>query len=325
MPEIDGLGILRAVRERDLDLPVVLMTGDPTIDSATQAVEYGAFRYLVKPLDVALLTQTLERAAHLHKVARVRRQTLAKITDTAALPSDRAGLEATFSRTLETLWAAFQPIVQDRDDVVAHEVLLRSREPALPSPPAVLDAAEKLGKLALLGKTVRERAVAAIPSAPPQWLFFVNLHPTELIDSELCGDGPLSGYEQRIVLEITERASLEGMPNLQERIAELRSRGFRIALDDLGAGYAGLSTFAKLEPDFVKIDMSLVRDVDKYPTKRTMVAAVAAICIDMGIRCIAEGIETAAEREVLLEVGSDWFQGYLIAKPGEPFPEPSGN
>ena len=97
--------------------------------------------------------------------------------------------------------------------------------------------------------------------------------------------------------------------------------GFRIAIDDLGAGYAGLTSFATLEPEFVKLDMSLVRDVDKNPTKKKLVRSMTSLCRDLGMLVVAEGVETLAERDVLVEAGCDLLQGYLLAKPGKPFPE----
>src|SRR5262249_10873481 len=106
------------------------------------------------------------------------------------------------------------------------------------------------------------------------------------------------------------------------RIAELRRMGFRIALDDLGAGYAGLSSFAQLEPEVVKLDMSLVRDVDRAATKQKLIRSFAELCKDMGILVIAEGCEAKARRTALLEFGCDLLQGHLFARPAQPFPIP---
>ncbi len=103
-------------------------------------------------------------------------------------------------------------------------------------------------------------------------------------------------------------------------IAELRGLGFRIAIDDLGAGYAGLTSFATLEPEFVKLDMSLIRGVDKNPVKEKLVRSMTTLCKDLGMSVVAEGIETIEEREALVHAGVDLLQGYLLAKPGKPFP-----
>jgi EAL domain-containing protein (putative c-di-GMP-specific phosphodiesterase class I) len=123
-----------------------------------------------------------------------------------------------------------------------------------------------------------------------------------------------------VVLEITERAALDDISDLRTRVARLRTMGFRLAVDDLGAGYAGLTTFATLEPEVVKLDMSLVRDVDKNPVKRRVIDKMTALSHELNMLVVAEGVETVAERDVLRAVGCDLLQGYLIARPGRPFP-----
>jgi EAL domain-containing protein (putative c-di-GMP-specific phosphodiesterase class I) len=105
------------------------------------------------------------------------------------------------------------------------------------------------------------------------------------------------------------------------RVARLRDIGFRIAVDDIGAGYAGLSSIAQLEPDVVKIDMAMVRHIDVEPTKQKLVSAMAKLCQEMNVRVIAEGVETTAERDTLAALGCDLMQGYFFARPSLPFPE----
>ena len=108
--------------------------------------------------------------------------------------------------------------------------------------------------------------------------------------------------------------------DVQDKVALLRELGFKIALDDLGAGYAGLTSFTQLEPEFVKLDMSLVRGIHETPAKRKIVGSMVELCHDMDQQIVAEGIESAQERDVLVELGCDLLQGYLFAKPGRPFP-----
>jgi EAL domain-containing protein (putative c-di-GMP-specific phosphodiesterase class I) len=129
-------------------------------------------------------------------------------------------------------------------------------------------------------------------------------------------DGPAN----RVVLEITERASLERVKDVKAKLSELRRIGFRIAIDDLGAGYAGLTSFATLEPEFVKLDMSLVRDIDRNHTKEALVRSMASVCKELGMMVVAEGVETPQECDRLVALGCDFLQGYLLAKPGKPFP-----
>jgi len=323
MPGITGLRLLRAVRDRDLDLPVVLVTGAPDVESATDAVQYGAFRYLIKPVPNLEFRTVVERAANVGRLARSKREYIEEFGSARFRVGDQAGLDATLDRGLATLWMAYQPIVHASDSrVFAYEALMRVDEPMLPHPGAVLDAAERSGRLADVGRAVRNSVVASTQGADQDWLFFVNLHPEDLLDKTLyLPDTPFAQLAARIVLEVTERASLEDIPNIRQRIASLRELGFRIALDDLGAGYAGLTSFTLLEPEFAKLDMSLVRGVDANPVKRKIIRSMVRLCQDMGKKLVAEGIETVAERDVLVELHCDLLQGYLFAKPGRPFPK----
>jgi EAL domain-containing protein (putative c-di-GMP-specific phosphodiesterase class I) len=163
--------------------------------------------------------------------------------------------------------------------------------------------------------------VANVQAADNDWLFFVNIHPEDLLDRNLyLPDSQFSLFAPRIVLEVTERASLDTVLHVQYKIAKLRDLGFKIALDDLGAGYAGLTSFAQLEPEFIKLDMALVRDVHKAPTKQKIIRSIVRLCQDMGKKIIAEGVESIEERNLLIELGCDLLQGYLFARPGRPFP-----
>jgi EAL domain-containing protein (putative c-di-GMP-specific phosphodiesterase class I) len=323
MPGMTGLELLRAIRGYDSDLPVLLITGDPTIESAEAAIEYGVFRYLRKPFDREILVAAVAKASRLHRLARMKREALEFLGTPGA--SDRAGLEVTFRRALESVWMAFQPIVSvSGRSVFGYEALLRSDDPALPAPPHILDAAERLNALEELGRLVRRRAVEAVVGTGMAGLLFVNLHPKDLMDPELSSrSSPLAAIADRVVLEITERVSLGGLKDVQARVAALRALGFRIAIDDLGAGYAGLASFALLEPEIVKIDMTLTRGIDGSLVKQKLVASLASLCREMGMTIVVEGVETVEERDTLVGLGCDLLQGYLFAKPGRPFPVPS--
>ncbi len=322
MPGMDGLQLLRAIRGHDLDVPVVLVTGEPALATAMSAMEYGAFRYLAKPFELDNLTSVVDSAVLVGRMAKLRRRALDLYGDPDKQIGDRAGLEASFERALRGLWLAFQPIVTwTTRTVYGFEALLRTSEPTLPHPGAMIDAAERLQRQTDLGRAIRRAAATAFANAPSDVLLFVNLHPHDLRDDELLHDmAPLSKIASRVVLEITERANIEDVTDARERVAALRGLGFRIAIDDLGAGYAGLNAFAQLEPEVVKLDMSLVRDVHQQPTKRKLIRSMTELCHDMGRVVVAEGIETAEERDALAGLGCDVMQGYLFARPGQAFP-----
>ena len=155
-------------------------------------------------------------------------------------------------------------------------------------------------------------------------MFFINLHPDDLLDEALYDPAsPLTALAPEIVLEITERSPIDSVPDIGARRARLRDLGFRIAVDDLGSGYAGLTSFASLEPDFVKLDRGLIAGIDREPVKRRLVGSIVSVSQEMHIVVVAEGIETAAERDVMAELGCDLLQGFLFRRP-EPWREEDG-
>ena len=324
MPGMDGLQLLRKVRERDFDVPVIMMTGNPALETAVQAIEHGALRYLLKPVSPKALDEVLEYAVRLHKMAKLKREALAHFGDLDVQVGDRAGLEASLDRALATLWMAFQPIVcWSKKEIIGYEALVRTGEPSLPHPIALLSAAERLGRLNDVGRAIRKSVARTLGSSSNNiGLVFVNLHTRDLLDDMLyASDAPLSAFAEHIVLEVTERSTLDEIGNLKDRVKLLRGMGFRVALDDMGAGYAGLTSFAQLEPEVVKLDMTLVRDVDKQPIKQKIIRSMSSLCHEMGLLVIAEGVETPEERDTLTQMGCDLFQGYLFARPERPFPE----
>ena len=119
-----------------------------------------------------------------------------------------------------------------------------------------------------------------------------------------------------------ERASLYGVKNVPECVAKLKALRFQIAIDDLGAGYAGLTSFTPLEPEIAKLDMSLVRGVDADSRRQNIVRSMRRLCDDLKIMVVAEGVETPAERDMLVELGCDLLQGYLFARPERGFKAP---
>jgi EAL domain-containing protein (putative c-di-GMP-specific phosphodiesterase class I)/CheY-like chemotaxis protein len=323
MPAINGLELLRAIRDRDLDVPVLLMTAYPHLSTAITAMEYGALGYIPKPFDPEALRASVSRAVRLHRLARLKREAAALLGDELKQFGDRASLERAFERALSTLWIAFQPLVAvSRREVIAYEALMRTGEASLPNPGAVLGAAERLGRLHELGRATRAEVARQIPTMPTSTVF-VNLHAHDLLDEQLASPAaPLSAYATRVVFEITERVSLDDVKNTEARAGALRALGFRLAVDDLGAGYAGLTSFAQLEPDVVKFDMSLIRGVERSATRQRLVGSMSGLFTEMGTMVVAEGVETPAERDILVKLGCDIQQGYLYARPERGFPTP---
>jgi len=256
----------------------------------------------------------------MHRLATARRKSQEEIGRPAHGAADRAGLETVVDAAIASLRIAWQPIVSwSRRRVVGYEALMRS---TMLRPEALLDAAARAGRATELARALRD-TVARSGGVSPVSDLYVNLNPHELLDDTLYDpSAALTAIAHRVVLEVNERASLEAIPELRQRLERLRKLGFRIALDDLGSGYAGLASFALLEPEMVKIDIALVRDVHRSATRRTLIASILAACRDLRCTPIAEGVELPAERDALADLGCELFQGFLFARPGFAFPEP---
>ena len=315
MPNVDGVSFLRALRSHDTEIPVILMTGRPTFRSAVDAVELGAFHYLLKPFETQELLSVLRRALQFRKISRLRRAALRLNAGKASLDAHR--MEEAFDLSLKSIWIAFQPILSTLDNsFFGYEALLRTGTATHPDPSAVLRDAVRLSRVRELGRCVQARVAREIELLPPDLSIFINLHPDELRDPNLLGkDSPVSRVAERVVLEITERASLDAVPNVKDRIDRLREIGYRIAIDDVGAGYSGLSSFVLLEPNVAKLDMTLVRHIDRTEIKQKLVRSVVELCDDLGILVVAEGIETSAERDAVSELGCHLLQGFLVGMP----------
>jgi EAL domain-containing protein (putative c-di-GMP-specific phosphodiesterase class I) len=276
----------------------------------------NVFRFLTKPCAPALLAATVDEA--LQAQIEVRRQ--------VAAASAEAAEAAALDRAIAGLRVVVQPIVGadagGARAVRAWEALTRTTEPTLANPSTLFDVAGRRGRLWEVERRVRAAAAAIVPRVPADGLLFCNIEAQSLEDPELYApEAPLTQVADRVVLEITERGVIADLDACMRAVGRLRALGFRIAIDDFGAGYAGLGTFGAVEPDIVKFDMDLVRHIDRSPTQARVIGSMLALCRELGIRTVAEGVESAAERDTLERLGFDLLQGYWFARPGEPFPD----
>ena len=323
MPSINGLELIEAIREFDMDVPIVLITGTPTIETAQKAIEIGAFRYITKPVDPEELIDVAKQASFCLRIAQLKRQAYQLSGEADMAPGDLAGMSQAFDSTLKSMGIAYQPIVWAKTgELFGYEALMRSHDARLPHPGAVLKAAENLDRIFDLGRLIRHRAVSPFLKDREDQKLFLNLHPRDLLDAELDSkEGELIGIAHRVVLEITERESLERSPEIERRLERLKQLGFTIAVDDLGAGYAGLSSFASVQPGLVKLDMSLIIGIHKSKIKQRVVQSMVETCHDLDITVVAEGVETIEELQTCQNLGCDLLQGFFIARPAEEFPE----
>jgi EAL domain-containing protein (putative c-di-GMP-specific phosphodiesterase class I) len=314
MPGLSGLELLRSVRARDRDVPVILMTGKPSAESSVEALERGAFRYFIKPIMPAVLREAVECAIQAHDIARSQNPS----TSNLASGSTGAG-ERRFERALAAIWIAYQPIVSCPERTVfGYEALVRTDEPGFEFPGVLVEAATRLGRLAELGAMARSRAAVRPPGSSK---LLVKVAPSELSDADLHDPASkLATIADQVMLELTERPELERVTDLSSRVATLREIGFAIAIDALSGGYADLETLERVRPDAAKLDAALVHDIHCRSAKQRSVRAMSRLCSDQGIAIIAPGVDAPADRRALLDLGVELLQGDLFAKPARRFP-----
>ena len=212
----------------------------------------------------------------------------------------------------------FQPIVCLRKQrIFAYETLTRSTSPHFTSPPSLFSEAIQTGYCGALGRIVREMAVDACPDQT----LFLNIHPHELDEGWLVQpDDPIFGHDYPVFLEITESVPLSHFSLCHSMLREIRSKGVRLAIDDLGAGYSNLRYIADLRPEIVKLDRGLIAGLHTDRRRQTLVRHMVALCEDLGAEVVAEGMETHDEVSAAIDTGAHYGQGYYFGKPAFPPP-----
>lgn len=312
MPGLDGLSVLARLRDVQPSMVRLLVSGALDVDVMVDAVNRGEVAKIIqKPVHPKDLVSAVREAIDTAERAGLR---WARARDAAHREQGRA-LEALIAR--DGISLGLQPIVRASDRrTVAFEALLRCDCDVLTGPEQVLAAAEAHGAVHALGRAVAHAAAGWLSQVPAPTQLFLNLHPDELTDAEalMIRMGPLRAFSRRVVLEITERSSLIGRPGWAASVGRLREAGFRIAVDDLGAGASSLAALADIDPDIVKLDMSLTRDLDREPRKQRLVDLLCRFASTTGAQVVAEGIETVGESQAAAGLGVDLLQGWYLGR-----------
>lgn len=215
---------------------------------------------------------------------------------------------------------AYQPIVEfTTQSIYAYEALVRG--PKGESAASILAQVNDINRYRF-DQACRMKAVQGAAKLGMTEFLSINFLPNAVYRPEVCIRSTFAAARkynfpiENIIFEVTEGEHIQDRPHLVNIFRSYREFGFQTAIDDFGAGYAGLNLLAEYQPDLIKIDMDLVRDIDKNKPRQAIVAGIAAICKSLNIRVLAEGIETRAERDFLLSIGISLMQGYWFAKPG---------
>jgi EAL domain-containing protein (putative c-di-GMP-specific phosphodiesterase class I) len=223
----------------------------------------------------------------------------------------------------EQVITLYQPIVNMQDGKpMGYEALARGGPgTAFQSADELFDAAVRHHLVVELDRVCRKRALFFSDSIPPAAKIFINTLPATIRDPEFQGQHLIESLElvgvnpRRIVMEITEKLVIENLSLFQDAVTYFTDLGMSLAVDDVGTGYSGLETIAKLRPSYLKIDMSLVRDIHASKVNQEILKAIILIARGVGAKVIAEGIQVAEEFKTLQALGIDYGQGYLLGRP----------
>lgn len=214
---------------------------------------------------------------------------------------------------------AYQPIVDiAARTIFGHEALVRG--PNGESAYSVLSQVNDQNRYKF-DQACRVKAVAGAARLGIREHLSINFLPNAVYRPDLCLRTTLAAAREynfpieRIIFEVTEGEQVRDRKHLVNIFEEYRRFGFRTAIDDFGAGYAGLNLLAEYQPHLAKLDMDLIRDIDTHRPRQVIVANMVAMCRDLGVRILAEGVETRAERDFLRSAGIELMQGYFFSKP----------
>ncbi|SDN61140.1 EAL domain, c-di-GMP-specific phosphodiesterase class I (or its enzymatically inactive variant) [Pseudomonas arsenicoxydans] len=214
---------------------------------------------------------------------------------------------------------AYQPIVDLRDQsIFANEALVRgvNGEGAMSILAHVTD-----DNRYRFDQLCRTRAIEGAAALNMQTHLSINFMPNAVYRPELCIRSTLEAAKKydfpinRLIFETLESQPVDNYRHLTNILREYREFGFKTAIDDFGAGYSGLNLLADFQPDLIKLDMALIRDVDRDRVRQAIVRGIVTICAELNVTVIAEGIESAGERDFLADCGIFLMQGYWFAKP----------
>jgi EAL domain-containing protein (putative c-di-GMP-specific phosphodiesterase class I) len=211
----------------------------------------------------------------------------------------------------------FQPVVKLADGVtVAYEALARFNPDIFASPDRAFAAATQSGLGTDLELLAVQRALERLPDLPDETWLCVNLSADALLTAA-ASDILLAHAGNHLVIEVTEHTQIDDYAKLRHALKDLRSAGLKLSIDDAGAGFASLNHILQLRPDIIKLDISLVRDIDTDPARAALARSLVSFAADTDAELIAEGIETAAERSRLAELGLSYGQGFHLARPAD--------
>ena len=323
MPHLDGFEVLQQIQEYAAGtyLPVIVITADDSRMSVERALSSGAQDYVRKPFDAIELTLRVRNVLAIRSAVLELRRSRALLRERldifepelSGVVEDAGRTRAQISKVIaeDRARIATQPVVEMRDGtVVGAEALSRFPMESLRNPAAWFTSAARVGMSVELETYTLRLALALLPRTQQGRFLAINVSPRMVLA------GLPQGYDwSRVVLELTEHMPVEDYTVLNAALAPLRAQGARLAVDDTGAGFASLRHILDLRPDIIKLDIGIIRDIDRDPRRAAVARMMMSFAHDQGVDVIAEGVETPAERDTLLDLGGRMGQGYLFGRP----------
>lgn len=319
MPNVGGYETLDRIQQFAAGgyLPVLVLTADTTTQARDRALRQGAQDFLTKPFDA---DEAVLRVGNLLRT----RQLYADLRRPFAvpLPTETSVDEAEHTRRKidavlrnRSIRPVYQAVVDLTDmTTVGYEALSRFADMGVRGPDKWFAEAFSVGRGVELEWLAATKAMEALPGFATGQFLAINMSPATILhvmDEQLCDTETCS----RVVIELTEHVPVEDYAALHRALAVMRAHGAQLAADDLGAGYAGFRHLLRLQPDIIKLDISLVGGIQHSASQRALARALIAFAADVGARIIAEGVEEPAELAVLQSLGVPWAQGFLLGRP----------
>jgi EAL domain-containing protein (putative c-di-GMP-specific phosphodiesterase class I)/GGDEF domain-containing protein len=274
--------------------------------------------------DIAALFDIYVGRAHLYYNPKIRLERLIYRGIREAQNSSRSLEERERARRVSDLktslrdrlvYVDYHPIVlATTREIFGYEALARGQMRTLRSPEVMFEVAAEADLIWELSRLCRARALEGMSTRlEGDQLLFLNVDPTDFADPAFTEQEVAD--PSRVVIEITERTAIKDYPKFRDRLKAFRERGYRFAVDDAGSGYAGLGSIANLEPDFIKLDISLVSAIDTNFIKQNLVQTMVKFADDHGAKVIAEGVERAEEFKTVQDLGVHLVQGFFLHRP----------
>jgi EAL domain-containing protein (putative c-di-GMP-specific phosphodiesterase class I)/AmiR/NasT family two-component response regulator len=334
MDAMDGVALMKLLQTQITEgdfVPIVVLSAHADASARARVLEAGAHDFLSKPLDppeVVLRTRNLLKTRSLHLHLESQRASLSELVreheareraEADRLLAATERIRSVLDRGAITI--AFQPIADLRTGrVMGLEALSRFEDEPRRSPDQWFAEAGEVGLGSDLELAAMTMALDSFSVVPEDMFISINVSPRYLAEGLV--ESVVGQNGRRLVIELTEHARVEDYDPLLEAVEALRRVGVRAAVDDAGAGFSSLQHILKLGPDLIKLDLSLTRDIDADPVRRALASCLVTFAYEIGAKIVAEGIETAGEKQVLSSLGVTMGQGYHLARPG-PLPAPT--